>query len=147
VVSHRGKKNHDGKKVADRLRSNMAEMGLPQPKRLSATPKDKDKMSEILTEFIGPYAGAATTEKRYRTLISVAVVAWNASLFPASERGKILDSIIDNAVPYGAEDMKLIIHELIRRKERHFSHINRLILSYDVKMTKDGSYLSVASSP
>lgn len=76
-------------------------------------------MSEVLTEFIAPYAMAATTEERYRKLVLVAVVAWNAWLFPPRERRLILDSIIDEAMPYGAEDMKLVIQELIQRKDRY----------------------------
>ncbi len=124
----------------------MVEMGLPEPKRFTPTPNGAHKMSEVLTEFIEPYAAGATTGERYRKLLAVAVVAWNASLFPPKERRQMLDSIIDEAMPYGAEDMKLVIQELIQRKERYFSEITRAILSYEVTMTKDGSHLSVAAT-
>jgi len=147
MVAQRGKKkNRKQKNLADRLRSNMAQMGLPEPKEITPTPDGKRKMSEVLTEFIEPYAGAATTEERYRKLVLVAVVAWNASLFPPRARRLMLDSIIDEAMPYGAEDMKLVIQELIQRKERYFSDITRAILSYELTMTKDGSHLSVAAT-
>jgi hypothetical protein len=146
MASRSGKKNRKQRGVVERMRSNMAEMGLPEPKRFNPTPPGKHKMSEVLKQFIEPYAEGATTEEHRRKLLSVAVVAWNASLFPPEKRGRMLDTIIDNTMPYGAEDMKLVINELIRRKERYFSHITRLIVSYDLTMTKDGYHLSVASS-
>jgi len=142
----RGKKHGKRKNLTARLGAYMTEMGLSEPRRFSSTPQGKHKMSEVLTEFIAPYATAATTEERYRKLLSIAVIAWNASMFSAGERQRILDSVIDDAMPFGAEDMKLVIDELIRRKERYFSHIKRLILPYDLTMTRDGSHLSVASS-
>jgi hypothetical protein len=142
----RKKKSRKQKTTAERLRANMAKMGLPEPKRFTLTPNSKRKMSEILTDFIAPYASKATTEERYRKLVSVAVVAWNASLFPPEERRLMLDSVIDKTMPSGAEDMKMVIQGLIQRKERYFSDIQRVILSYDLTMTKEGSQLSVAST-
>jgi hypothetical protein len=144
--SRKKKKSRKQKNPADRLRSRMAEMGLPEPKKLTVTPHGKKKMSEVILDFIGPYLPAAQSEERYRALLSVAVVAWNASLFPPSERSRILNSVIDKAMPYGSEDTKLVIEELVQRKERYFSDNKRMILSYDLTMTEEGTHLSVASS-
>jgi hypothetical protein len=58
----------------------------------------------------------------------------------------MLDSVIGKTMPYGAEDMKMVIRELIQRKEQYFSDIQSVILSYDQTMTKEGSQLSVAST-
>ncbi len=134
------------KAPAQKLRLQMARNGLPESKKSTPTPGDKHRMSEVLIEFMKPYAEAATTDKRYQALVSVAAIAWNAALFPPAERRQMLDSLIDHRVPSGAEDMKLIIRELIHRKDRHFSDIKRVILSYDLTRTKDGWDLSVKSS-
>lgn len=144
--SRKKKKSRNHKIPADRLRSRIVEMGLPEPKRMTVTPHGKKKMSEVILDFIAPYVPAAQSEARYRRLLSVAVVAWNASLCPPLERRRILDSVIYEAMPYGAEDTKLVIEELVRRKECYFSDNKRLILSYDLTITKEGSHLSVASS-
>lgn len=134
------------KSPAARLRSRMVEMGLPEPKRMTVSPHCKAKMSEVILDFIAPYVPAAQSEGRYRALVSIAVVAWNASFFPPLERRRLVDSVIDQAMPDDAEDAKLVIEELVQRKERYFSDNKRMILSYDLTITKEGSHLSVASS-
>lgn len=144
--SRKKKKSRKQKPPAERLRSRMVEMGLPEPKRMTVTPHGKEKMSEVILDFIAPYVPAAQSEQRYRALVSVGVVAWNASLFPPLERRQLLDSVIDKEMPYSAEETKLVIEELVQRKERYFSGNKRMILSYDLTMTKEGSHLSVASS-
>jgi hypothetical protein len=144
--SRKKKKSRKHKIPADKLRSRMVEMGLPEPKKMTVTPHGKKKMSEVILDFMAPYLPAAQSEERYRALLSVAVVAWNASLFPPLERRRMLDSVIDKAMPKGGEDTKLVIEELVQRKERYFSDNQRMILSYDLTMTEEGTHLSVASS-
>jgi hypothetical protein len=58
------KKSRKQKTTAERLRANMAKMGLREPKKFTLTPNSKRKMSEILTDFIAPYAPKAMTEER-----------------------------------------------------------------------------------
>ncbi len=145
-MDSRKKKKRKHGAPADRLRARMIKLGLPQPKRFTVTPHGKKKMSEVILDFIEPYLPAAQTLEHYHSLVSVAVIAWNAALFPPLERRRMVDSVIDKALSNGAEDMKLVIQELIRRKDRYFSDNKRIILSYDLAMTNEGPHLSIAST-
>jgi hypothetical protein len=141
------KKSRKPKKAARRLVSRLSKLGLSEKAGIIHNPSGQVRMSEVLIEFIAPYAAEARTEEEHKRLLSVALVAWNAALFPANQRQEMVDSIIDKAIPsFAADDAKLIIHELIRRKDRYFSEITRAMLSYELTMTKDGPHVFVAST-
>jgi len=55
-------------------------------------------MSEVLMEFVDPYTVHAGTEEKWGKLLGVAVIAWNASMFPPAERKRIVDGPIDHEV-------------------------------------------------
>jgi hypothetical protein len=86
------------------------------------------------------------SEEDYRKLLSAALAAWNAALLPLRDRRAMVDSIVEKAIPAAVDDAKLVIGELIRRKDRFFPEIKRVMLSYELTMTRDGAHVSVAST-
>jgi hypothetical protein len=106
------------------------------------------KMSDVLFAFIEPYRPYADTDETFRKLIAVAVVAWNAALYPEDERQDRLEPILQATLPAdepARQEFKAVVNELIARKQKHFSEYRRMILDYELTDTGSGYHLSVAS--
>jgi len=120
-------------------------------RELRIGPSTGEKMSEVLSEFIEPWIEAADTLQSYDKLIGTAIIAWNAALLPKDQRQKMLDdmarTIAATADKQTLKDFQVIMADFIRRKERHFADHKRFIFSYEVKETKNGFHLAVASTP
>jgi len=105
------------------------------------------KMSEVMENFIEPYMDLANTEENLRKLLTLAGLAWNTALFPKEERAKMLDDGLGTLPPEARAGLKALVEEMIKRKDQHFSEIRRAVVDFEVRTTKNGFYLSVASSP
>jgi hypothetical protein len=101
-------------------------------------------MSDVLMKFVGPYTIHARTEEQWRKLLGVAVIAWNASMFPLTDRKQIVDEQIDHRVTSMPDEAKEIIYELMGRKHKYFSHYDKVIVDFELTMTSDGPHLTVA---
>lgn len=158
---HKEKKRHKQKK--ERQKRNIATEGMEALKRkvLSESPfgvrevvlqpASAEKMSEVLMAFVEPYRELATTRDAFERLIALGVVAWNAALFPKDKRQALVDetakSVQESAGKEAAEDLKHLLNELIKRKERYFASNRRLIVSYQVTEARDTYHLAVVSTP
>ena len=105
------------------------------------------KMSEVMEAFIEPYLDLANTEENLRKLVTLAGLAWNTALFPEEQRAKMLDDGLATLPPEARAGLKAFVEEMIKRKDQHFSEIKRAVVDFEVRTTKEGFYLSVASSP
>jgi hypothetical protein len=104
------------------------------------------KMSEVLWEFLEPYAEHWRTLEDLEKLVTIATVAWNAALLPSPQREEFLQDMA-RAVPAEArEAMRAIVLEMMRRKEHYFAGCKRAILGHELTMTPTGPYLEVAST-
>ena len=63
-------------------------------------------MSEVLREFVEPYLEFADTEEATRKLLTVAMVAWNASFLTEEEQRAMIDAIINEAMSSATEENK-----------------------------------------
>ncbi len=108
------------------------------------------KMSAVLLDFVEPYTKYADTDEAYRKLLTLAVMAWNASLMPAEERRRMIDSVLNAGIPGGTKklkaDLKKLVEELIARKEAHFGQYTQMIVDFQLQDTDEGLHLSVASA-
>lgn len=113
-------------------------------------PGGKVKMSEVLGAFVEPYAEGADSEEAYRKLLTLGVVAWNASFFPEDERQAMIDKVLDEGIPQGSKELKRglknIVNELLARKLAYFAEYTRDILDFQVTDTGTGYHLSVVST-
>jgi len=109
-------------------------------------PTGETKMSEVLLEFVEPYPQYWKTKEELTKLLGVAIIAWNAALLPGNERKEIIENAVKVAPPEIRQDMKAIVEEMIQRKETHFAHNKRMIMNYQVTMTKEGPHVTVLST-
>jgi hypothetical protein len=114
--------------------------------KIVVQPSGETKMSEVLLEFIEPYSQYWKTKEELNKLLGVGVIAWNAALLPGNERKEIIENAVNVAPPEIRQDMKAIVEEMIQRKETHFAHNKRMIMNYQVTMTKEGPHVTVLST-
>ena len=105
-----------------------------------------EKMSEVLVEFARPYGRLPTSEAGYQMLYTLAALAWNAALFPPSEREQKLAELFQKAGEDLPNESRLIIRDLIDRKERYFAEYTRTITNCQVRMEPEGVRVFVEST-
>ena len=117
---------------------------------LVRSPAGQVKMSEVLEDFIEPYCEGCETQEFIEKLMSLAIVAWNASLLPVLEQEEMINECLtDDAVGKDQQlkaDLKKFIEELIDRKNRYFSQHTRMIIDFDLKDMGDSYHLSVVAT-
>jgi len=113
-------------------------------------PEGAEKMSEVLREFVAPYMDSVKNIENHRSLLGLAVAAWNASLLPLAGQQKMIDSLLkvdlikrDRGMQ---QDIKELLDEMITRKKKYFSNNKRFITDFQLKQTGKQYHLSVASS-
>jgi len=144
----RAKKRRDKKKtgVSMALKRRVMEK-FPHQEMILGPPDDGIKMSAVLKEFVKPYREQAETKEAYWKLLVVAAIAWNATLFPETERQSQLDELL-LALPEDIREAgREIIEELIVRKEKFFSQYRRLIIDFELADLGKNWHLSVVSMP
>lgn len=109
-------------------------------------PLGQVKMSEVLTEFIEPYSHTWRNEDELRKLLSIALVAWNASLVPPAEGEQLLRETTKTIPPDARRDYLSIVAEMMQRKLTHFAGNTRFIIDYHLTMRPSGPYLEVMST-
>jgi hypothetical protein len=113
-------------------------------------PEGEVKMSDVLKAFVEPYMDTAETEDALRKLLSLALIAWNASFLPEPDRHAMIDRAVDISIKPGYEDMKrelqAIVNELIDRKLAYFYKYTRTMLDFELTATERGYHLSVIST-
>jgi len=142
-------------KNLEALRQKMQEEGVfgELAANMVIEPKGAIKMSDVLKQFVAPYLDTVHNLKQCKALLSLGVVAWNASLLSKSD-DEVLKAIVDEFLEESLltddaqtkQDTREIITELIARKNQHFSHIKRLIMDFDVKQSGQRYDISVAST-
>jgi hypothetical protein len=140
------KKKRKQEKWFPPLRMKLFAKGLLAGRQLVPPPRGDKKMSQVLIEFIEPYADNADSDESFKKLLTIAIIAWNASLLPLKERQDLIDQTITILQPELRQDMKGILEGMIQRKETHFAHIRRMIMDYEVEMTPGGWHVIVAST-
>ena len=103
-------------------------------------------MSEVILEFLEPYSEDWETEEQFRQLVGLGVLAWNAALFPGSQRAEVNEQLVGALPPEARPEMRALFTEMILRKDTLFASINRAILDFQVTMTPSGPHLSVLST-
>src|SRR3954465_15468565 len=136
--SRKKKKKRDKKKRPRPPKARLRPPGLPGNVEVIATPRGQRKMSEVLLEFLAPYSEYWRNEEQFKKLLAVALVAWNASLLPGSERADFIQRMVATVPPEVRQDMRSIVDEMIQRKEAYFADERRNIISYELTMTPSG---------
>lgn len=139
-------RNRKGNPVPRRQRplaAQLKERGI-KAKTISAPPGTL-KMSEVIIEFLKPYQDYATTYEAQRKLITVGLIAWNASLLSEDKAQAMIDKITKDHPRAVREEMIGVIEELMERKKKHFAKYTRPVIDYHLADDGDEWHLSVAS--
>ncbi|MBF0550670.1 MAG: hypothetical protein HQK60_09050 [Deltaproteobacteria bacterium] len=140
------KKKQKYKNIYAHLKDKLIQQNIAEPQNILIEPKGELKMSEVLLDFIEPYSKYWETEEQLYKLLTVAIIAWNEALFSGEKRKETLEKAIKLLPTRVHDDARLMIHEMIRRKEKYFADIRRLIVNFEITLTKDGPHVSVAST-
>jgi hypothetical protein len=142
----RGKKDRLPKRLFKQRRG----PAIPPGTNVVYEPAGREKMSEVLEDFIEPYKDMADTDDAFRKLLNLAVLAWNAALLREDQRRAMIDETLEVGLPGASEADRALarefVEELVRRKEEHFAANRRAIYSFELTDTGDGYHLSVAST-
>jgi hypothetical protein len=146
--SKRRRKRKRKQKPLESLKRRL-EQGLLRGQEFVIEPSGEVKMSEVLTAFIEPYLESADTEDAYRKLLTLAIAAWNISLFPEEKQQGMIDKILETMPATSEEvkaDLREIVNMLIARKRAYFSEHKRMIVGFELTNTGKDYHLSVAST-
>jgi len=119
---------------------------FPDQKLVTGKTSDGVKMSEVLEAFIAPYCEIADTEEALKKLLTIAVVAWNTTLFPVQDRKAQIKEVLEALPKKVRADGRAIINELMERKEKYFSEYERIIMDYELIDTGKNYQLTVIST-
>jgi len=116
------------------------------------TPLPK-KMSEIIIDFAQPLLDKANNDSAKETVISIAILVWNATLMPDEGMKKeIIKELCEGHKPLDGDDpLKFevytmeIVDFLWNRKMREFAAHKRLIADYQYEPSENGFHLNVGS--
>ncbi len=113
------------------------------------------KMSEVLRDFVRPYADIPQNKKELQHLLETAVTAWDLALMPEGERITILDEIFATMLKKAKKNIdkedlatsRALIKDFINRKLKYFADEQRQVIDFQVEYLGRGEYhLSVASA-
>jgi len=114
-------------------------------KKVISAPEGMVKMSDIIIQLIKPYNDLAQTYEAQRKLITVALVAWNATLLPEDKAQAMIDKILGGIPISERENARDVIRQLMERKRKHFPEYKRYIMDYQLTEDDQEFHLSVAS--
>src|SRR3712207_5677137 len=130
------KKSFQRQKNFEAFQNKLKQTPLPTSEFVLA-PEGEAKMSEVLEDFIAPYKHQVDTEEAMQKLLTVAVVAWNASFFSESEQQEHIEKMQAEGMPDATEQLKTefkeIVSQFISRKKRYFSEYKRVVIDFDLK--------------
>src|SRR5215471_10620019 len=79
-----------------------------------------EKMSEVLWEFLAPYMPLAPDREAVEKLLTMAIAAWNVTLFPVGERAQRVHELSTTLPAEARTDFLVLIQEMMTRKEQYF---------------------------
>ena len=110
-------------------------------------PEGEISVSDAISEIIKPYRDAAQDYQSFHKLVTVACAAWNATILPAKKRESMLaDMRKQMPDQQSREDFTAIIKELMKRKNRLYPKVNRIIVEFKVTNRKNDFHIAVAST-
>jgi hypothetical protein len=114
------------------------------------SPKNTEKMSEIIAEYAAPLLDVAKNFEEQKKAVSLAISMWNLSLLPENKQPQYLkkiESVISSSTKGDefTKEREEIFNYLINRKRKFYQDINRLVQDYEIFETPEGFHLNIAS--
>lgn len=110
-------------------------------------PEGEISISDAISKIIAPYRDTAQDYKSFRKLVMVACTAWNAAIMPVGQRESMLADM-RKLMPdqQSREDFTEIVKELMKRKNRLYPNVNRMIVQFKVTKRRNDFHIAIAST-
>jgi hypothetical protein len=126
----------------------------PSKPSVSAPPQQTRpaiKISEAILKLAEPLRAHYREPHRMQAIISIAVMAWNISLFPDEEQSHVQGMLLERLPPQlGGEDVGVLlqtIDTLIARKTLLYPHVREYILTHQLSFVDNQVTLTVGTAP
>jgi hypothetical protein len=110
-------------------------------------PEGEISISDAISKIIAPYRDTAQNYSSFYKLVMIACTAWNAAILTVEKREKML-SDMRKSMPdqQSREDFTEIVKELMKRKNRLYPNVNRMIVEFKVTERKNDFHIAIAST-
>jgi predicted CopG family antitoxin len=111
-------------------------------------PEGEISMSDAISQLIEPYRQDAPDIQSFRSLVTFACVAWNATIMPKEKRDEMLHEILAE-LPAQSDERTYVrdfLKELMKRKQKLFPHVTRMIMEYKVTDLGNDFHIAIAST-
>ena len=110
-------------------------------------PEGELSISDAISNIIAPYRDTAQDYKSFQKLVMVACAAWNAAILPADKRESMLADMRKTMPDQESrEDFTEIVKELMKRKNKLYPKVNRMIVQFKVTNRKNDFHIAIAST-
>ena len=137
--------NNSGSSILKNLmREVKAKTGFTQT---LVNPEGELSISDAISKIIAPYRDTAQDYESFHKLVTIACAAWNASILPADKRESMLADM-RNLMPdqRSREDFTEIVKELMKRKNKLYPKVDRMIVQFKVTDRGNDFHIAVAST-
>ena len=141
----KNKKNDRGSSILQNLmRDVKAKTGFT---KTLVNPEGEISISDAISKIIAPYRDMAQNYESFHKLVTLACAAWNATILPAAERESMLADM-RQLMPdqQSREDFTAIVKELMKRKNRLYPKVNRMIVQFKVTERRNDFHIAIAST-
>jgi hypothetical protein len=110
-------------------------------------PEGEISISDAVSKIIAPYRDMAQDYKSFHKLVTVACTAWNAAIMPVEKRESMLADM-RKLMPdqQSREDFTVIVTDLMKRKNKLYPKVNRMIVQFKVTDRKNDFHIAIAST-
>src|SRR6266852_4999199 len=114
-------------------------------------PRPDIKISEAILNISALLREQYRDPHRMEAIISIAVMAWNISLFPDEEQAHVQGMLLERLpAQMGGEDVGVLlqtIDTLIARKTLLYPHVREYILTHNLSLANNTVTLTVGTAP
>jgi hypothetical protein len=144
-------KKHQSKhtrKAAKGQKSTLSKLWVSSPPQQT---RPAIKISEAILTLAEPLRAQYREPHRMQAIISIAVMAWNISLFPDEEHAHVQGMLLESLPPQlSGEDVSVLVSTndtLIARKRLLYPQVREYILTHQLTFVDDKVTLSVGTAP
>jgi hypothetical protein len=111
-------------------------------------PKGEISLSDAISQLIEPYRDDAPDYQSFRTLVTFACTAWNASILPPEKREEMLEKMLAVLPPKKENRIETLglVKELMDRKKKLFPKVSRMIVEFKVTDLGNDFHIAIAST-
>ena len=142
------------RKQAKARKSSKQHRRTPSKPSVSSLPRQAPpdiKISEAILTLAEPLRTRYREPNRLPAIISIAVMAWNISLFPEEEQAHVQGSLLESLPQeLGGEDVGVLlgtIDTLIARKHLLYPNVREYIVTHDLSLANHAITLTVGTAP